>query len=84
MEEIFAAVLSAVAELIFEAFFQVIVEAVAVIIARSFCNLFEKSNAINPALAAFGYLILGLMVGAVSLHLFPHSLVRPQDFAGSA
>jgi hypothetical protein len=82
MEEIFAAVLSAVAELIFEVFCQVIVEAVAALIARSFRNLFEKSNAINPVLAAVGYLILGLMVGAVSLYLFPHSLVRPSRFRG--
>jgi multisubunit Na+/H+ antiporter MnhE subunit len=82
MEEIFAAIFSAFAELLFEVFCQVVVEAVAALIARSFRNLFEESNVINPILAAIGYLILGLMIGAVSLHIFPHPLVRPSRFHG--
>jgi hypothetical protein len=82
MEEIVAAIFSGIAELLFEVFFQVIVEAVAALIARSFRSLFEKSNVINPVLAALGYLIFGLTIGAVSLHLFPHPLIHPSRFHG--
>jgi hypothetical protein len=82
MEEVFFALLSASAELLFEVFFQVVLEAIVALILRSIRNVFEESNAINPILAAIGYLLFGIAFGIGSLRLFPHPLVHPSRFHG--
>jgi hypothetical protein len=82
MDEVLFALLSAAAELLFEVFFQVVVEAIVALIVRSIRNVFEVSNAINPILAAIGYLLLGAAFGIASLRFFPHPLVHPSKFHG--
>jgi len=82
MDEVFWGLLSAAAELLFEVFFQVALEAMVALIVRSARNIFEKSNAINPILAAIGYLLLGTVFGIASLRLFPHPLFHPSRFHG--
>lgn len=78
----FFALLSAVAELLFEVFFQVVVEAVVALIVRSVRNVFEETNAINPILATIGYLLLGSAFGLASVRLFPHPFFQPSKFHG--
>ncbi len=78
----FFALLSAVAELLFEVFFQVVVEAVVALIVRSVRNVFEETNAINPILATIGYLLLGSVFGLASVRLFPHPFFQPSKFHG--
>jgi hypothetical protein len=82
MDEVFFALLSAVAELLFEVLFQVVVEAVVALIVRSIRNVFEETNAINPILATTGYLLLGSAFGIASLRLFPHPFFQPSKFHG--
>jgi hypothetical protein len=82
MDEVFFALLSAVAELLFEVFFQVVVEEIVALIMRSIRNMLEESRAINPRLAAVGYLLLGMAFGTASLRLFPHPLFHPSKFHG--
>lgn len=84
MDEVFLALLSAAAELLFEVFFQVVVEAIVALIVRSIRNVFEVSNPVNPIPAAIGYLLLGVAFGIASLRLFPHPLVHSSKFHGSA
>jgi hypothetical protein len=82
MEEVFVALLSAAAELLFEVFFQVVLETIVALIARSIRNVFNQSTAINPILAAIGYLLLGISFGVLSLRFFPHPLVHTSKFHG--
>jgi hypothetical protein len=82
MDDVFFALLSAVAELLFEVFFQVVVEAVVALIARSIRNVFEETNSINPILATIGYLLLGSAFGLASVRLFPHPFFQPSKFHG--
>jgi hypothetical protein len=82
MDDVFFALLSAAAELLFEVLFQVIVEAVVALVVRSVRNVFEETNAINPILATTGYLLLGSAFGISSLFLFPHPFFRPSKFHG--
>ena len=82
MDEALFAFLSAAAELLFEVFFQVVVEAIVALIVRSIENLFEESNAIHPTLATIGYLLMGIAFGIGSLRLFPHPLFHPSKFHG--
>jgi hypothetical protein len=82
MDEIVLALLSAAAELLFEAFFQVVLEGIVALIARLIRNVSNQSNAINPILAAIGYLLLGISFGIVSLRFFPHPLVHISKFHG--
>ena len=82
MDEVFFALRSAAAELLFEVFFQVVVEEVVALIVRSIRNVLEESTAINPILAVIGYLLLGIAFGTASLRLFPHPLFHPSKFHG--
>ena len=83
MDDVFFALLSAVAELLFEVFFQVIVEeAVVALIMRSLRNVFAEITAINPILATIGYLLLGSAFGLASVRLFPHPFFQPSKFHG--
>lgn len=82
MDEVFIALLSAVGELLLEVFFQVVVEAIVALVARSVRNVLEESNAINPLLAAAGYFLLGLAFGITSLRVYPHPLFHPSKFHG--
>jgi hypothetical protein len=82
MDDVFFALLSAVAELLFEVLFQVAVEAVVALVVRSIRNVFDETNAINPILATIGYLLLGSAFGIASLRLFPHPFFQPSKFHG--
>jgi len=82
MDEVFLALLSAAAELLFEVFFQLVLEAIVALIVRSIRNVFEESSAIHPILAAVGYLLLGTVFGMASVRLFPHPLFHPSKFHG--
>jgi hypothetical protein len=82
MDDVFFALLSTVAELLFEVLFQVAVEAVVALVVRSIRNVFDETNAINPILATIGYLLLGSAFGIASLRLFPHPFFQPSKFHG--
>jgi hypothetical protein len=82
MDEFLSALLYVAAELLFEVFFEVAVEAIVALIVRSLRNVFGESNAISPILAAVGYLLLGVAFGIASLPFFPHPLFHPSKFHG--
>jgi hypothetical protein len=82
MEEVFLGLLSALGELLFEAFVQLVLETVVAFIARGVRNVFNQSTVINPILAAIVYLLLGISFGIVSLHFVPHPLFHISKFHG--
>jgi hypothetical protein len=82
MEELFAILLSGVAEIVIEVLFQVAIEIIVALVERSVRNVSSASHAISPILAALGYLLLGVVSGVVSVLLFPHPFVHPSKIHG--
>ena len=80
MDELLAAILGAIAELLLEAFMEVIAAAVLDLASRAFLDLFTGlSDAIkgNRVLAGFMYGLLGVLAGGLSLLVLPHRLIHP-------
>jgi hypothetical protein len=82
MEDLFAAFLSGIVEILLEVFLQVTIEAVVALVSRFFRNMLSESNVISPLLAAIGYLLLGVAFGVVSVFLIPHPILRPARIRG--
>jgi hypothetical protein len=79
-------------EIIFEVLLQIILEFILGIGAELLAELglhgvahvFRGRKTRNPALAFIGYALLGVMVGGVSLLVFPRALVRGASFHGTS
>lgn len=82
MEEILFALLYGVLEILFEAFIQVIGEAIVALVVRSIRNVVAESKETSPVLAAAGYLLLGVACGAVSVFFFLHPLIHRSKIHG--
>lgn len=82
MEDILLALLGGLAEMFFDVLLQLIAEQMVALIVRSLKNVVEESRAIHPILAGFGYLILGVGCGSVSIFLFPHPFVHRSRIHG--
>jgi hypothetical protein len=82
MEELLAGLLSAIFEILAEAFIQVLCEVIVSLVSHSIRNVIEESKAISPVLAAVGYLLLGFACGEVSVFVFPHPLIHPSNIHG--
>jgi len=70
-------------ELVFEFFGEVILQIIFEALAEVGLHLFRSARGprrrANPVLAAFGYVLLGGIVGAISLVIFPNSIMRTQN-----
>jgi hypothetical protein len=82
MEDLILALLSGTTEILIEVIVQFIVEVFIALIIRSIRNLAGESRAIDPTLAALGYLLLGAACGAGSVILFPHPIILPSKVHG--
>ena len=69
-------------EIILEALFSVVGELLTEVGLRSFGEPFVKREARNPVFAGIGYCLLGLIMGGLSLLIFPNPLVRSETFHG--
>ena len=81
MDELLGAILGAIAELLLEAFMEVVAAAVLDLASRALLGLFTGlSDAIggNRILASFMYGLLGVLAGALSLLVLPFRLIHPQ------
>jgi hypothetical protein len=78
MDELVLGILSVIAETLLE----ILGEAVIALFARAVGEVFAKSRAVNPFLAALGYFLLGSLTGVVSVFLIPHPLVHRSKVHG--
>lgn len=81
MDEILGAIIAAVFELFAEVFLVILAEAFTVFLGRVFGEVFGDEE-YSPVVAFFGYGLLGLLAGGVSVWLFPHPLVHPSRLHG--
>jgi hypothetical protein len=73
-------------EILFQIFFEFILEIVAEVLMElglhSIGQVFHGRRTRNPVFAFIGYALLGVIVGALSLLIFPRPLMRSASFRG--
>jgi hypothetical protein len=69
-------------EVLFEAAFEFVAEFIGALIIRAVGAVFDTSEIKNPVLAYIVYMVLGGVVGGLSLLLFPFPLVHPSRLPG--
>ena len=88
VDELIAAILGAIAEVLFEVFLQLIAEAVLDLASRALLGLFTGlAEALkgNRVLTGLMYALLGALAGALSLLVLPHPVIHrehPSRFHG--
>jgi hypothetical protein len=65
-----------------EALFEYLFVAIADLLMRALGEVFTASEIQDPVLAACGYALFGLMLGGLSLLLFPHRFLHSSRFHG--
>ena len=69
-------------QFIFEFLLQIVFEGLVELGLHGIANVFKSEKERGPVLSFIGYLILGLIAGALSLWIFPNSFVRSSRFHG--
>jgi hypothetical protein len=82
MEEFLTAVILGIAEMLFEAFFELLVVVLADLSVRSARRLKGSVDVLSPILAAAAYSSFGVVAGVASVWLFPHRLFPVSRFHG--
>jgi hypothetical protein len=82
MEDLFAALFAAFAEIFFEALFELFCGVIGDLTVRFARGLVAEVRTMPPILASVGYLSFGVIAGSVSVLVFPHPLVHPSRFHG--
>src|ERR1019366_10372225 len=82
MDELLAGVLAAIAEVLFEAFFEIACEGLASLLTRGVSKLFKSVSDFNPIATTFAIGMLGALFGFLSVVVYPHPLVHPSRFHG--
>ena len=78
----FDAIFELLLEIMGEIVLQVLAEIVSETLCKSVVHPFRAGHSANPCLAALGTLILGAIVGGVSVLFFPHPLTHPSRIPG--
>lgn len=82
MDEILGALFAMIAEVLFEAFYAIIIESLIALLLRGVRSVFSEFSTINLLIAGTGSGILGLAAGALSLPIFPHPMFHPSRIHG--
>ena len=82
MDELLAGVLAAIAEVLFEAFIEIVCEGLTSLLTRRISKLFKSISDVNPIATTFALGMLGALVGFLSVVVYPHPLVHPSRLHG--
>jgi hypothetical protein len=82
MDELFVALLGAIAEVIFEVFLEAGTEVVVALVLRTSKGLLRGLIRLGPILATTGFAIPGFTFGALSVLVLPHPVFHPNRFHG--
>ncbi len=69
-------------QFLFEFLLQIVFEGLVEVGLHGLADVFKSEKDRNPVLSFIGYLILGLITGAASLWVFPHSFIRSSRLHG--
>jgi hypothetical protein len=82
MDELLAGVIAAIAEVLFEAVFEIACEGLASLLTRAISKLFKAISEVNPVATTFALGMLGALAGFFSVVAYPHPLVHPSRLHG--
>lgn len=82
MEDFILEIFFEILGFIFEAIGEYILAAIWDLMLRAVGEVFQTSELPNPVLAAFGYVLIGLTTGGLSLLFLPHRLIRHSRVPG--
>jgi hypothetical protein len=82
MEELLFHILGAIFSTLGEALLEFVFEGLFDVGLRKMIDLFDFRGVIDPPLAAFGYLAVGVVTGAISILVVPSPLFHPSRFHG--
>jgi hypothetical protein len=82
MDELLVGVIAAIAEVLFEAIFEIAAEGLASLLTRAISRLFKTVSDASPVATTFALGMLGVLVGFLSIVAYPHPLVHPSRFHG--
>lgn len=82
MDELLAGLIAAIAEVLFEAVFEIACEGLASLLTRAMSKLFNTISDVNPVVTALALGMLGVLVGFLSVVVYPHPLVHPSRLHG--
>ncbi len=82
MDELLAGVIAAIAEVLFEAIFEIACVSLASLLTRGISSFFKTLSDINPAAVTFALGMLGALAGFLSVVAYPHPLVHPSRLHG--
>ncbi|MGA3370926.1 MAG: hypothetical protein ABSC48_04105 [Terracidiphilus sp.] len=82
MDELLASVIAAIAEVLFEAVFEIACVGLASLLTRAISKLFKAISEVNPVATTFALGMLGALAGFLSVVAYPHPLVHPSRFHG--
>lgn len=82
MADIFLELLGSIFQFFFEALFEYLIASLGDLLSRAMSEVFQGPEVQNAALATIGYVLFGLILGALSLLFFPHRLVHASRVHG--
>jgi hypothetical protein len=82
MDELLAALLGAVFEILCEALIEILLEVFVAFLSRTIRKLFVVSRRVGRLLTTVVFAVTGCTAGFLSLAVFPHPLVHPSRFHG--
>ena len=82
MEDLIGQILAFILSLAFDFLLEVLGAALEDLAGRALSETLQFPRIENPSLAAAGYVMLGAMIGGMSVLLFPHPFFRPSRFHG--
>lgn len=82
MEELLGAVLAVIAEVLFEAIDELAFAGLASLLTRATSKVFKTISALNPVATTFALGMLGMLVGFLSVIVYPHPFVHPSRSHG--
>jgi len=72
MDELLVGVIAAIAEVLFEAIFEIAAEGLASLLTRAISRLFKTVSDASPVATTFALGMLGVLVGFLSVAAYPH------------
>jgi hypothetical protein len=86
MDELLAGAIAMIAEILFEAVFEIAAEGLASLLTRAISKLFitisKTISDVHPVATTFALGMFGLLVGFLSVVGYPHPLVHPSRWHG--
>jgi hypothetical protein len=82
MEEVFAQILLALAEIFFEVFLEIAGEALLDLITRAASDVLRPTRPRRPIITIVACVFLGALAGTATLTIFPHPLFHPSKVRG--